>query len=130
MQSAGAPRGGNCLAIASVKPQHLVAVPYLAILVLQGVWHGLLPGPAGNQNWTLALLAALPLVLPLAGILAGRVRSMTWGGYLLVLYFIIGVMEAWSNPGQRTSALAQAALVLLYVVCLLWFIRRNRPADQ
>lgn len=130
MQSVGASRGGNCLAIASVKPRQLVAVPYLAVFVLQGVWHGLLPGPSGNRSWTLAMLAALPLVLPLAGILAGRVRSMTWGGYLLVLYFIVGVMEAWSNSAQRAPALAQVTLVLLYVGCLVWFIRRNRAADQ
>jgi uncharacterized membrane protein len=103
-----------------------VAVLYLAVFVLQGVWHGLLPGPSGNQNWTLALLAALPLVLPLAGILAGRVRSMVWGGYLLVLYFTFGVMEAWSNAAQRAPALAQVALVLLYVACLVWFTRQNR----
>lgn len=110
-----------------MKPQRLVAVFYLAVFVLQIVWHGFLPEPSGNQNWALALLAALPLALPLAGILAGRVRSMTWGGYLLVLYFTIGVMEVWSNPAQRAPALAQVTLVLLYVACLVWFTRRNRP---
>lgn len=101
------------------------AVCYLAILVLQAVWFGMLPAPLGKQSWELALLATLPLLLPLRGILAGTIRSMTWGGYLLVFYFVIGVMEAWSNPAQRTPALLQTALALLYVTCLTLLTRRR-----
>ncbi|MGH8033585.1 MAG: DUF2069 domain-containing protein [Lysobacterales bacterium] len=110
-------------------PQRLVAVFYLAVIVLQLTWHGALPQPGGNRNWTLALLAALPLILPLQGILSGRLSSMTWGGYLLVIYFTFGVMEVWSNPAQRWPALIQVALVVLYVSSLVWLARRKRPAS-
>lgn len=105
---------------------HYVIGSYLAVLLLQVVWHGFLPAPAGNQNWLLVLVAALPLLLPLNGILKKRVRSMTWGGYLLVFYFVVGIMEAWSNPAQRASALAQVSLVLVYVTFLVIFARRGR----
>jgi uncharacterized membrane protein len=83
----------------------------------------------GKQSWALALLATLPLLLPLRGILGGTVRSMTWGGYLLVFYFVIGVMEAWSNPAQRTPALLQTALAVLYVTALVLLTRRSRRSD-
>lgn len=94
--------------------RHWVLAAYLALLLLQPTWHGLLPAPWGAQNWVLALVASLPLLLPLTGIAAGRLRSMTWGSFLAVLYFVIGVMETWSNPAQRIPAVFQVVLALAY----------------
>ena len=37
---------------------------YLATLVWQVVWHGLLPPPWGARNTWLALVACLPLLVP------------------------------------------------------------------
>jgi uncharacterized membrane protein len=107
-------------------PNHAVAVlSYLALLILQAVWHALLPEPLGARAWWLGVMAALPLLLPLRGILEGRLRSMTWGGYLLMLYFSIGVMEAWSNPPQRVPALVQTGLVIVCFAAIFRFSRQN-----
>lgn len=97
---------------------------YLTLLLLQPVWHFLLPSPWGSGNWILALMASLPLLLPVAGIAAGRFRSMTWGGFLAVLYFVIGVMEAWSNPDQRIPASLQIVLALSYCGVLASYSRQ------
>ncbi|MBT8047805.1 MAG: DUF2069 domain-containing protein [Xanthomonadales bacterium] len=107
----------------------LLTACYLALAGLQLLWHGLLPQPAGNQSWLLAAIAVAPLLLPLKGLLAGSLRSMTWAGYLVILYLIIGVMEAWSNPDQRIPALAQIILVTVYVGSLLKFSRLRRPGS-
>lgn len=107
-----------------MKPGTVFAV-YLALLLLQPTWHLLLPDPWGSQNWILALIASLPLLLPVAGIAAGRFRSMTWGGFLAVLYFVIGVMEAWSNPDQRIPACVQIVLSLSYCGALVIYSRQG-----
>jgi uncharacterized membrane protein len=96
-------------------------VSYLALLALQPLWHALLPRPMGSGNWGLGLVAAAPLLLPLKGLLAGSLRSMTWAGYLVMLYLVIGVMEAWSNPEQRIPALVQVLLVVVFTASLLSF---------
>ena len=127
MPGPGAARRSNRHPLAVVTL--LVIWFYLAIVLLQPVWHGVLPEPLGKHDWLLALCATLPLLLPLRGILAGNVRSMTWGGYLLVFYFVIGVMEAWSSPAERSPALLQTALSLLYVTCLVLLIRNLRHPD-
>ena len=106
--------------------QRAVLAAYMALLLLQITWHGLLPEPTGAQNWILALVASLPLLLPLAGIAAGRMRSMTWGSFLAVLYFVIGVMEAWSNPAQRIPAVIQVVLSLAY--CGLFALYSRQPS--
>ena len=98
-----------------------VVLAYLALLILQPVWHALAPIPLGAESWWLALVATGPLLLPLRGILKGSIRSMTWGGYLLVFYLVVGVMEAWSNPPQRIPALLQLALVTYCIYSMLRF---------
>lgn len=105
----------------------LVQGSYLALIALQPLWHALLPEPAGNANWILAVAATLPLLLPLRGVLKASLRSMTWAGYLVMLYLIIGVMEAWANPPQRMAALAQIALVALFVGSVLVFSKQKAP---
>ena len=105
--------------------RQLLTGSYLALLVLQPVWHALLPPPMGTGSWLLAALAAAPLLLPLKGLLTGSLRSMTWAGYLVMLYLVIGVMEAWSNPPQRIPALLQTLLVVIFVVSALVFSRKH-----
>ena len=103
----------------------IVVLSYLALLVLQPGWHAVLPEPWGAESWWLGILAALPLLLPLKGILRGSLRSMTWAGYLLMLYFAIGVMEAWSNPAQRLPALLQTGLVVICFYAVFRFSRQS-----
>ena len=102
---------------------------YLALIALQPTWHALLPPPAGSGSWILAAIATVPLLLPLRGVWVGSLRAMTWAGYLSMLYFVVGVMEAWANPPQRLAALIQIALVAGLVASIFVFSRRaRRPA--
>jgi uncharacterized membrane protein len=103
----------------------LLKTAYLGLIILQPLWHALLPPPSGAGNWVLAAVATVPLLLPLKGLLANSLRSMTWAGYLVMLYLVIGIMEAWSNPPQRIPALAQTALVIVFVGSVLAFSRRR-----
>ncbi len=105
----------------------LAAASYLALLLLQPVWHALLPPPRGAGLWWLAAIAALPLLLPLRGVITGSLRSITWAGYLVMLYLAIGIMEAWSNPPQRVPALVQTGLVTVFVLAALGLSRRRKP---
>ena len=107
----------------------LAAASYLGLVLLQPIWHALLPSPLGAGRWWLAGIAALPLLLPLKGVMTGSLRSMTWAGYLVMLYLAIGIMEAWSNPPQRVPALVQTALVVVFVLAVLGFSRYRKPAD-
>ena len=99
---------------------------WVALILLQPTWHGLLPPPLGANSWALAAVATVPLLLPARGVLAGSLRTMTWAGYLAMLYLVIGVMEAWANPPQRVPALVQVALVALFVAGTLAFSRPGR----
>ncbi len=102
----------------------LPGICWILLILLQPVWHAVLPAPLGNRNWPLALVATLPLLLPLRGIIVGSTRSWTWGGYLALLYFSVGIMEAWSNPAQRAPAMAQIVLAVAFIIVVF---RDSRP---
>ena len=103
----------------------LMQLAYVGTLAWQVIWLGLLPRPGGPHMVWLAAIACLPLLLPLTGVLRLRQRSLVWGGLVLLLYFIIGVMEAWSNPPQRLAALVQVMLAVFYFVAIKIHSRRR-----
>ena len=96
---------------------------YFGTLAWQVIWHGLLPPPLCTRNTWLTVLACIPLLIPIAGLVRGKYRSMIWAGLLLMLYFAIGVMEVWSNPPQRLPALLQTLLVILCIYSMLRYSR-------
>jgi len=88
---------------------------YFGTLAWQLIWLGLLPPPTGPRNLWLAGFACLPLLIPVVCLLRKQHRSMIWGGLLLLLYFTVGITEAWTNPAHRWPALVQVALAIIYI---------------
>ena len=98
-------------------------VAYFGTLAWQVIWHGLLPQPLGARNVWLVVIACLPLLIPVFGLLRLNYRSMIWAGLLLMLYFTIGIMELWTNAPQRLPAVVQISLAVFY---LFAFRKRNQ----
>lgn len=74
-------------------------------------------------------LKAAPLVLPLAGIYAGRRYTYQWSSLLVLAYFAEGVVRAWSDSG--ISQMLAAAEIALSVICfssLVAYARLTRAA--
>jgi uncharacterized membrane protein len=60
---------------------------------------------------SLVALKALPLALPLAGVLRGRRYTFQWAAMLILAYFAEGLVRAWSETGiSQLLAAAEIAL--------------------
>jgi len=95
----------------------LVALVFLCLL-----WESVLSPirPGGS----LLMLKALPLLLPLFGILRGKIYTYQWAPMLVLGYFCEGVVRAWSERGHsRALALAEIGLSILFVVVASWHVR-------
>lgn len=80
--------------------------------------------PGGS---TLAL-KALPLLIPMAGILSGRRYTYQWTSMFILAYFIEGVMRAWSERGaSQWLAGGEIALSLAYFAAVVAYSRLTRP---
>jgi uncharacterized membrane protein len=60
---------------------------------------------------SLVALKALPLALPLPGVLRGRRYTYQWAAMLILAYFAEGLVRAWSETG--ISQLLAAAEITL-----------------
>ncbi|MFW5816573.1 MAG: DUF2069 domain-containing protein [Wenzhouxiangella sp.] len=99
----------------------------LGLVLVQLAWFGWLLPPEGSARGAALLLAAGPLALALPMVWRLKPRALVLTGLLLLIYFSIGVMEAWASPAARAPALAQIALVLVYFTGLATI--RRQPAQ-
>ena len=89
----------------------------LALILLAMAWELLLAPLRPGGSWL--VLKALPLCIPLAGLLKNRMYTYRWVSLVVWLYFIEGVVRAWSDkaPGNYLAILEIALCITLFVAC-------------
>jgi uncharacterized membrane protein len=94
----------------------------IALLFLCLLWETTLSPirPGGS----LLMLKALPLLLPLFGVLRGKIYTYQWALLLVLAYFCEGVVRAWSERGaSRVLAAAEIALSVSFVLSAVSYLR-------
>ena len=96
----------------------------LALFILCVVWEAwLAPLRPGSLFW----IKALPLLLPLSGVLRGRRYTYQWLSMYILLWFIEGVMRGWSDSGTiRYLAILEVVLSTWVFACTVVFARLTR----
>lgn len=108
-------------------PRRIAAVSLLLLIVLCLAWE-LRVAPL-RPGGSYLVLKVLPLLLPLRGVLKGSVYTMQWACMLILLYFMEGVVRAWSDPNPVSVWMAMIEIVLSFTfyICALMYLR---PAKQ
>jgi uncharacterized membrane protein len=76
-------------------------------------------------------LKALPLVLPLPGILRGRRYTYQWSSMLILAYFAEGVTRSWAETGiSRSLALAEVVLSLAFFTAAVSYARATQARSD
>ena len=106
--------------------RQLTLLSYLALVAVLSTWYGLVePAPL------LLILLLLPLLFPLKGLLKGSPYTHAWSSFLILLYFIHGVIEAYANPPVRMLALLEVLFsVTFYTGAVLYARLRGRELKQ
>ena len=106
----------------------LAAGSLLALIVLCLAWELVLAPLRPGGSWL--ALKALPLCIPLAGILKNRMYTYRWLSLVVWLYFIEGVVRAWSDPppGNWLALLEIALCLAIFAACALHVRLRFRNA--
>ena len=108
--------------------QRLAVASLMALMLLCLAWELWLAPLRPGGSWI--ALKALPLALPLAGLLKRRMYTYRWVSLLVWLYFTEGVVRAWSDPPpSRWLALIEILLcLLLFAACVMHIRLRQRAA--
>jgi uncharacterized membrane protein len=97
----------------------------LALILLCLAWEAVLAPlkPGGS----LLIFKAVPLLLPLFGILRGRRYTYQWASMLILLYFIEGVVRAWADSGISAKlATVEILLCLIFFSCAIFYAKLSR----
>lgn len=94
--------------------RHLQAIASLSLITLILVclaWEGWLAPlhPGGS----LLILKAVPLLLPLFGILRGKRYTYQWASMFILIYFTEGAVRTWSDTGLA----ARFGMVEVFLTC-------------
>jgi uncharacterized membrane protein len=102
----------------------------LALIVLCLLWELVLAPLRPGGSWL--ALKALPLCVPLAGLLKNRMYTYRWVSLVVWLYFIEGVVRGYSDkaPGNRWALAEVALCLLLFIACTLHVRLRQKYAKS
>lgn len=102
---------------------HLVASTSLVALIFLCIAWELWLAPL-REGGSALFLKALPLLLPLSGILRGRRYTFQWSSMLILAYFTEGVVRAWDERGiGQVLAVAEVALSLTFFIAAISYAR-------
>jgi uncharacterized membrane protein len=106
----------------------LAVASLIALIALALAWELWLAPLRPGGSWL--VLKALPLCLPLAGLLKNRMYTYRWLSLVVWLYFTEGVVRAWSDPppGAWLAMLEVVLCLMLFAACTLHVRLRFRHA--
>lgn len=107
----------------------LASASLIALILLCLLWELWLAPLRPGGSWL--VLKAVVLLVPLMGILKGRRYTHQWMSMFILLYFIEGVMRAWSDRGLSARlAMAEIALSLLFFGAAIFYAKLTAPSRQ
>src|SRR5690606_18438098 len=109
--------------------RNVASLSLIALIFLCLAWEGWL-APLRPEGSTL-MLKALPLLLPLLGILHGRRYTYQWASMFILIYFTEGIVRAWSDTGLSAKlAIAEIILTLVFFLCTIFYARMTRKVPN
>jgi uncharacterized membrane protein len=101
------------------------SISLIGLILLALAWETVLAPlkPGGS----LLMLKAVPLLLPLFGILRGKRYTYQWSSMFILIYFTEGVVRAWSDSGLSAQlAAAEIVLSVAFFSCAIFYARLTR----
>jgi uncharacterized membrane protein len=101
----------------------------LTIWLWSAVNLSLLAWITAGYPWPFCVLAALPLLAPLHGLVQGRRYTYTWATLFAIPYLMFALTELLVNPAARWVASVSLLLVFGWFCTMILFLRAS-PAPR
>ena len=98
----------------------------LAIWLWVAVALSLLAWMLVGYSWPICILAVLPLLAPLNGLLRGRRYTYAWATLFAIPYLVFALTELLVNPAARWVAASSLLLVFGWFCTMIFFLRVSR----
>ena len=98
----------------------------LTIWLWIAVLLSLLAWTMAGYPWPICVLAALPLLAPLNGLVRGRRHTYAWATLFAIPYLAFALTELLVNPAARWVAASSLLLVFGWFCTMILFLRVSR----
>jgi uncharacterized membrane protein len=106
---------------------------WIGLIVLTLLWEGWLAPAALAPPGLWLIVKAIPLLIPLFGLLRGRLRTYVLASLLVLLYFTEGVVVAFTERAAGFTlhsplpyAATEITLSLAFFICAAYYVRARR----
>ena len=96
---------------------------YFGLFVLLFVWTIYLVPPTIFPVSIVLLFYVGPLLIPMRGLLNGKLYTHAWVHFMALFYFTVGVMIAAANVEERVYALMQVTLSIMMFIGSMMYVR-------
>jgi uncharacterized membrane protein len=97
----------------------------LALWLWAAVTLSLLAWMTVGYSWPICLIAVLPLLAPLRGLILGRRYTYAWATLFAVPYLAFAITELLVNPAARWVASISLLLVFAWFCTMILFLRAS-----
>lgn len=101
---------------------------WIALIVLCVAWEAWLAPLRPDGSWM--MVKAVPLLVPLFGLLHGRRYTYQWGCMFVLIYFMEGVVRMNDGGGVALLARIEIALTVAAFIAMVWYARITAPSRQ
>jgi len=111
----------------------LALLGYFGLFFLLLLWTVYLSPPTIFPVSVVLICYVGPLLIPLRGLLYGKLYTHAWVHFMALFYFTIGVMVAAANAEERGYALIQVACSIMMFIGSMMYVRvkaREKRAVQ
>lgn len=105
--------------------KHLALGSFFSLMITLICWITLGEHSADYPTFAFLLIALIPLLLPLHGLLHGRPYTHAWTGFLMLVYFSHGIGEVYSTDGFGLYPSLEVLFSCLSFIASITFIKLN-----
>lgn len=104
-------------------------ISLIALIVLCITWEAVLAPVRPGSMWL--ALKALPLLIPLRGVIKRNLYTMQWSSMLILLYLAEGVVRGMSDGGLSAMlGWMETVLVVFFFTCTVCYLRPYKKAAK
>lgn len=105
--------------------KRLAILSFFGLMVSLICWITLAEHSSNYPTFAWLLIALVPLLFPLWGILHGKPYTHAWNGFLMLFYFAHGIGEIYSAQGFDLYASLEVLFSCMTFISSIIFIRLN-----
>ena len=103
----------------------IASASLIGLIALCLAWELWLAPQRAGGSWL--VLKVLPLLIPLFGILRGKLYTYRWMTLFIIAYFVEGVVRAYSDKGLSAQlAGVEIALTVILFVSAILYVRHHK----